>query len=418
MFDNKMIKSGLLQQNYGFGAYPSSHGPRWGNSFREQPDTNPGFDYGFEGIKNSSYQESAIQVPTRPKSNSVYKVFQPTEIEPKAINLPQFGQTTYNDIFGKVNDQIQDYVAQRLKSGEYFGRVGPQGPPGPTGQMGPEGRVGPKGSKGSPGIQGPAGEAGPQGMQGFEGMQGPAGEQGIQGFAGETGPQGPTGQQGPIGFAPSDQDIMIYINNLFESTFAGLPFQLESYLKNQLEDVPANILNLVVNDLKTVVNDYFNDRLSVSDVAQIAQGIVNENLVTAKPSDLSIVKTQPDELFGPEDEDDEEPIDPNNPLYQRLQTALDDHLSNESKYSIGPAKPKKPESLQGKKLVFSEPKPSPKISPRRPKKISQVQELKNRIAVLKKREKTNRLTRSQSKALLEAEIRLINLTREFGKKVK
>jgi hypothetical protein len=406
MFDNKMITSGLLQQNYGFGVYPSSHGQRWGNSFREQPDISPGFDYGFKGIKNSSYQESAIKVPTRPKSNAVYKVFQPTEIEPKAINLPQFGQTAYNDIFGKVNDQIQDYVSQRLKNGEYFGRVGPQGPPGPTGPIGPEGRVGPKGSKGSPGIQGPAGEAG---------LQGP---QGIQGLEGMQGIQGPMGLSGVV---PSEQDITAYLNSLFNSTFSGLPSQLENYIKTQLEDVPGNVLTTVVNELQPVITNYFNDRLSVADVAEITQAVVNENLATAKPLDLSIVKTLPDELFGPEDDDDE-PVDENNPLYQKLQAALDEQLSNASQSSTGPAKPTKPASLRGNKL-------SPAISPQKPvlqkikpvrlsKKISEIQELKKRIALLKKREEKNRLTRSQSKALLDAEIRLNNLTKEFGKKVK
>lgn len=125
----KMIKSGLVQQNYGFRPYPSSykkHG-RWGTEYTERPYVaSSQFDTGFEGIANSSYQESAIAVPSRPRSNAVYKVFQPLTIEPKVVNLPMFNQTTYDDIFGRKANELVDYVSQRIKNGEHFGRLGPQ----------------------------------------------------------------------------------------------------------------------------------------------------------------------------------------------------------------------------------------------------------------------------------------------------
>lgn len=70
---------------------------------------------------------------------------------------------------------------------------------GPAGADGAKGEKGDTGEKGDKGDKGDTGEQGPQGIQGETGPTGPQGEQGIQGPKGDTGEQGPEGPQGPQG---------------------------------------------------------------------------------------------------------------------------------------------------------------------------------------------------------------------------
>lgn len=117
-----MIKSGLVEQNYGYGTFPAARRrQRWGNEFVEQPNLNPKFDTGFSGITNSAYQPSYVKAIT-PKS--VTRPFQ-NDITPKTVNPPTFGPTTYDQVFGKKKGDIVDYVAERIKGGEYFQPIGP-----------------------------------------------------------------------------------------------------------------------------------------------------------------------------------------------------------------------------------------------------------------------------------------------------
>lgn len=123
MFLNKMIKSGLVQQDYGYGTFPAAKRQRrYGNYSVVRPYVDSSFDTGFSGIKNSSYQPSAVKIVTPKSVNQVYK----NDLTPAAIHQPIFGPTTFLDIFGKKHGEIADYVAERLKDGKYSARIGPQ----------------------------------------------------------------------------------------------------------------------------------------------------------------------------------------------------------------------------------------------------------------------------------------------------
>jgi Collagen triple helix repeat (20 copies) len=79
------------------------------------------------------------------------------------------------------------------------GRPGPLGHPGKAGPAGPRGKEGPQGKPGKPGAQGKRGEAGPQGKPGVQGERGPRGE------------------AGPPGQLPSIDQVMPWLQMLFEA---------------------------------------------------------------------------------------------------------------------------------------------------------------------------------------------------------
>ena len=116
-----MIKSGLVEQNYGYGTFPSAvRKQRWGNFDVARPFVDSSLDTGFSGIQNSAYQPSYVKTIT-PKS--VTRPFQ-HDITPKIVNPPTFGQTTYDQVFGKKLGEVVDYVAERIKGGELFKPIG------------------------------------------------------------------------------------------------------------------------------------------------------------------------------------------------------------------------------------------------------------------------------------------------------
>jgi Collagen triple helix repeat (20 copies) len=80
-----------------------------------------------------------------------------------------------------------------------IGRRGPPGPQGHPGRAGPEGARGKPGPVGKPGPQGKRGEAGPQGKPGVQGEKGPRGE------------------AGPPGQLPSIEQVMPWLNLLFDA---------------------------------------------------------------------------------------------------------------------------------------------------------------------------------------------------------
>src|SRR3974377_1394072 len=85
------------------------------------------------------------------------------------------------------------------------GRSGPQGPrglPGPQGHPGRAGREGPRGKMGPPGKPGP---------QGKRGETGPQGKPGVRGDA------GPRGEPGPAGQLPSIEQMIPWLQSLFEA---------------------------------------------------------------------------------------------------------------------------------------------------------------------------------------------------------
>jgi hypothetical protein len=90
-------------------------------------------------------------------------------------------------------------------AGASVARRGPPGPQGPRGKQGERGRPGPQGKAG---LQGKRGEPGPQGK---------AGEQGPVGKPGPQGPPGPRGEQGPAGQLPSIDQVMPWLQMLFEA---------------------------------------------------------------------------------------------------------------------------------------------------------------------------------------------------------
>lgn len=154
----------------------------------------------------------------------------------------------------KLQEAVNDALAQAKASGEFDGKDGATGPQGPKGDTGDTGPQGPRGVQGEQGPQGPQGDVGPQGPQGEKGIQGPQGEKGEkgdvgpegprgapftygdftveqlealrgpagpQGPQGETGPQGPQGEKGDTGPAGANATIN-GVNTLTISTGDGI----------------------------------------------------------------------------------------------------------------------------------------------------------------------------------------------------
>ncbi|MFN5458077.1 collagen-like protein, partial [Bradyrhizobium sp.] len=94
---------------------------------------------------------------------------------------------------------------------------GLQGPAGPRGPQGQPGKRGPDGQRGKPGPDGKAGPQGKPGPQGPRGEAGPPGKPGPQGPAGPQGPQGPRGEQGPPGTLPTIDQLMPWLEQIFEA---------------------------------------------------------------------------------------------------------------------------------------------------------------------------------------------------------
>lgn len=443
-----MIKAGLVQQNKGYGIFPSSHAPRWGNFYVEQPYVASKFDTGFSNIQNSTYQPSITVAPrsvTQP-----YKY----DLTPKAVNQPVFGQTAYLDVFGRKANEIVDYVAERLKDGQYFGKIGPQGPPGPMGPQGPpgpqgiQGLSGPEGIRGPPGLtgmtgpMGPAGpqgepgmpgEMGPPGMQGETGPVGPQGETGPMGPQGEIGPQGPIGlpgpegQMGPQGLpgpALNEDQVKLYLDNLFLQSFHNVPAKIQNYIDLMLQEVPQRLQIAFAQEIAPVLQSLEQERISQDDLKMIIQQIANETRAEVVPAPLLAIDTQPTQVF------------------QETETGRLQITFPERKFSTSSTGGKKPESPvntqppepQQKEETVPEPKPEepqPSVNqtfntpprpvfPKKPKpkvksdvkKISEEQELRNRIRILKAKKAKHQLSKKQEKILLDAEIRLMNLKKK------
>jgi Collagen triple helix repeat (20 copies) len=64
---------------------------------------------------------------------------------------------------------------------------------------------------------GAAGKPGPQGKDGAQGKQGEAGPQGKPGPQGPAGPQGPRGEPGPPGQLPSIEQVLPWLDQLFDA---------------------------------------------------------------------------------------------------------------------------------------------------------------------------------------------------------
>lgn len=114
-----MIKAGYVEQNRGFGIYPSFSSSRWGTTFTERPFEASDMPSSVVGMQPSSYQPTIKVAP-----GSVSKPFQ-NDFTPKLYNPPTFGQTTYNDLFGRRANEVVDYVAERIKGGQYIKPIGP-----------------------------------------------------------------------------------------------------------------------------------------------------------------------------------------------------------------------------------------------------------------------------------------------------
>jgi hypothetical protein len=85
---------------------------------------------------------------------------------------------------------------------------------------GRQGRAGPRGPQGQPGRRGPdglRGKPGPDGKPGVPGKQGPRGEAGPPGPQGPIGPQGPRGEPGPAGTLPTIDQLMPWLEQIFEA---------------------------------------------------------------------------------------------------------------------------------------------------------------------------------------------------------
>lgn len=118
-----MIKSGLVQIDKGFGKYPSQRELPPYNQYDVRPfvasnttSTN------IDDIEKTSYQTTAKRV---------YTPFKNTGLRAKIVNKPKFGQIAYTQIFAKQSGPIADYVAEKLKGGEYFVKIGPVKDPEP-----------------------------------------------------------------------------------------------------------------------------------------------------------------------------------------------------------------------------------------------------------------------------------------------
>ena len=123
MFLIKMIKSGLVQIDKGFGKYPSQRELPPYNQYDVRPfvasnttSTN------IDDMEISSYQTTAKRV---------YTPFKNTGLRAKIVNKPNFGQIAYTQIFAEQSGPIADYVAEKLKGGEYFVKIGPVKDPEP-----------------------------------------------------------------------------------------------------------------------------------------------------------------------------------------------------------------------------------------------------------------------------------------------
>lgn len=118
---------------------------------------------------------------------------------------------------GKLQEAINEALAQAKASGEfdgpqgqkgdpgekgdkgYTGEQGIQGIPGEKGEKGDTGAPGAPGEKGDKGDKGDPGEPGQKGDKGDPGEKGEQGIQGIQGIPGEKGDKGEPGTQGAKG---------------------------------------------------------------------------------------------------------------------------------------------------------------------------------------------------------------------------
>lgn len=466
MLINKMIKSGLVIQNrQGLDLYPSGytkHG-RWGTQYSERPSSNDVLDTGFSTTREISPYQQSVDTFDRVVPKSVFKSTKASRFY-KYKNGPKQAQLAYLDIFGKKANEIVDYVGSQLKK-SYFtgipGPAGPAGPPGPSGergepglqgiaglagQIGPAGPIGPQGEMGLTGPQGEIGFTGPQGPQGIEGAQGmqgiegaqgmqgiegPQGMQGVQGMQGIEGPQGiqgfegPQGTQGLVGNAPSETQVQL----LIENSLSNLPTYITNMLDSRLTNLPTFIQAEVVSQLQGLPQYIQSNQLSINDVAPIIAGMIadaaprpadiftNPLAITNIPQETEtgmVTIYQPERSFQSAQEPAPSAPEPSEPIPEPAKAP-------EPKLKPKP-KPAKKASLPtvveeeagpsnlGTRKAEAPTTPSKKVKIDEPsKKLSEIEELKRSIEVLKKKKK---LSPNQQTLLFQRENRLSALLRK------